>query len=89
MRGCGLSQESVAKGTEDARSSLVYDQRGLPYPRLHSMSNLTDICAYEVQQDDAVFNAALEGRATIPNRTANNCHQALVIKPVQLPRPIR
>jgi hypothetical protein len=53
------------------------------------MSNLTDICAYEVQQDDAVFNAALEGRATIPNRTANNCHQALVIKPVQLPRPIR
>ncbi len=37
-----------------------YDQRGSPYLRPDSVSGVSDIGAYEVQQDDIVFNADFE-----------------------------
>jgi len=38
-----------------------YDQRGPPYLRPDSVSGISDIGAYEVQQGDIVFNAEFEG----------------------------
>lgn len=40
-----------------------YDQRGSPFLRLDSVTGLPDIGAYEVQQNDVVFNAAFDGCA--------------------------
>jgi hypothetical protein len=38
-----------------------FDQRGSPYLRPDSVSGLSDIGAYEVQQDDIVFNGGFDG----------------------------
>lgn len=53
--------------------ALDEDQRGIvaapppwPYPRLDLVAGLADIGAFEVQQDDVVFDAAFEGCAELP-----------------------
>lgn len=49
----------------DAGSNPIlqeYDQRGAPYKRSDGVfANFTDIGAYEVQQEDVVFNAGFDG----------------------------
>jgi len=37
------------------------DQRGSPYARISPSTGTVDIGAYEVQQNDIVFNASFEG----------------------------
>ena len=44
----------------------TYDQRGLPYKRADGLfANFTDIGAYEVQQEDVVFNTSFETCPTL------------------------
>lgn len=61
-----LHSGSVAIDSGSNPAGDTYDQRGLPYLRQDIVSGIPDIGAYEVQQDEIIFNAAFDGCPTLP-----------------------
>jgi hypothetical protein len=61
-----LNSGSVAidSGTNPFGFLFSYDQRGAPYLRPDVKSGISDIGAYEVQQDDIVFTSGVDGCPT-------------------------
>jgi hypothetical protein len=54
-----LLSRSPAIDRGNNANTLSYDQRGIPYARVSGSS--ADIGAYEVQQDDIIFNSGFDG----------------------------